>query len=119
MKRLQDLKMVKKLIFIAGIFLAGQIICGAFSVWGLYELSSRAQKIYQENLIPITKLGDMRSLNYRMISLVSGHIQAYDSATVTKTEEEIEASDKEMDDLLPKYEAIIVNESERKTFGQV
>ncbi len=118
MKRLQDLKMVKKLMFVASIFLAGQIICGAFSVWGLYELSDRTEKIYKENLIPVTKLGDLRSLNYKMIALNGAHIQAYDSAAITKTEEEIAAGDSEMEDLLLKYDAIIVNESERKTFDQ-
>jgi hypothetical protein len=93
--------MVKKLAVIATMFLAGQIVCGAFALWGLYELSLRAEKIYQKNLIPIAQLGDMRLLNYRMIALNGAHIQAYDSGAIKRAEEDIAAGDKQMDELIP------------------
>jgi hypothetical protein len=118
MKHIQNLTMVKKLAVIAAIFLAGQMICGAFALWGLYELSQRAEKIYQDNLLPIAQLGDMRALNYRMIALNMAHIQAYDSAAIKKAEEAIAEGDKEMDELTPKYEAVIVTDAERKTFDR-
>ncbi len=118
MKKLDNLRTVHKLIVIAGIFLVGQAVATIFSTWGLSELSQRAEALYRVNLLPVKELGELKALNYKMVAQIGFHIQAYDSAAVTKAEQDIEAIDKQIDDLLAKYVPIIVSDSERKTFEQ-
>lgn len=116
MKKLDNLKTVHKLIVIAGIFVVGQVIGAIFSTWGLSELSQRAEALYRVNLLPVKELGELKALNYKMVAQIGFHIQAFDSAAVTKAEKDIESIDNEIDDLLPRYVPIIVSDSERKTF---
>ncbi|MGZ8385052.1 MAG: MCP four helix bundle domain-containing protein [Nitrospira sp.] len=118
MKRLGNLKTVHKLIVIAGIFLAGQVVGTIFSTWRLSELSQRAEALYRVNLLPVKELGELKALNYKMVAQIGFHIQAFDSAAVAKAEKDIEAIDKDIDDLLAKYAPIIVSDSERKAFAQ-
>jgi methyl-accepting chemotaxis protein len=118
MKKLDNLKTVHKLIVIAGIFLAGQLVGTIFSTWGLSELSQRAEELYRVNLLPVKELGELKALNYKMVAQIGFHIQAYDSAAVAKAEKDVETVDKEIDELLAKYVPIIVSDSERKTFEQ-
>ena len=118
MKTLGNLKTVHKLIVIAGIFLAGQVVGTIFSTWGLSELSQRAEALYRVNLLPVKELGELKALNYNMVAQIGFHIQAFDNAAVTKAEKDIETIDKEIEDLLAQYVPIIVSDSERKTFEQ-
>ncbi|MGZ8404774.1 MAG: MCP four helix bundle domain-containing protein, partial [Nitrospira sp.] len=118
MKRLDNLKTVHKLIVIAGIFLAGQVVGTIFSTWGLSELSQRTEALYRVNLLPVKELGELKALNYKMVAQIGFHIQAFDSAAVAKAEKDIEAIDKDIDDLLAKYAPIIVSDSERTAFAQ-
>ncbi len=118
MKKLDNLKTVHKLIVIAGIFLAGQVVGTIFSTWGLSELSQRTEALYRVNLLPVKALGELKALNYKMVAQIGFHIQAYDSASVTKAEKDIETIDKEIDDLLAQYVPIIVSDVERRTFEQ-
>ncbi|MDH5195483.1 MAG: MCP four helix bundle domain-containing protein, partial [Nitrospira sp.] len=116
MKRFQNIKIVHKLIVIAAIFLAGQVVGMIASTLGLSDLSGRTEALYRVNLLPVKALGELKALNYKMVAQIGFHIQAYDSAGVTKAEKDIEAIDKEVDELLAQYVPIIVNDSERKAF---
>lgn len=118
LKKIQDLSMVKKLGVIAGMFMVMLMMCGALSVWGLHETSQRAETIYKVNLLPVRDLGDLRGLVYKMVGMISLHIQAYDSAAVTNAEEAITNTDKEMDDLMARYALRISAESDREIFEQ-
>ena len=115
-KRLDNLRTVHKLIVIAAIFLIGQIVGTIFSTWGLSQVSQRAEELYRVNLLPVKELGELKALNYRMVVEVAFHIQAHESAAVTKAEQEIAAIDKEIDDLSSRYVSIIVSDRERKMF---
>ncbi len=118
MRKLDNLKTVHKLIVIVAIFVVGQVVGTIFSTWGLSELSQRAEALYRVNLLPVKELGELKALNYKMVAQIGFHIQAFDSAAVTKAEKDIETIDKEIDDLLATYVPIIVSDLERKTFSQ-
>ena len=74
MKRLDNLKTVHKLIVIAGIFLAGQLVGTILSTWGLSELSQRTEALYRVNLLPVKELGELKALNYKMVAQIGFHI---------------------------------------------
>ena len=118
MRKLDNLKTVHKLIVIVAIFVVGQVVGTIFSTWGLSELSQRAEALYRVNLLPVKELGELKALNYKMVAQIGFHIQAFDSAAVTKAEKDIETIDKEIDDLLATYVPIIVSDLERKTFAK-
>ncbi len=117
--RYQNLSIRGKLICgfgLSGIVLA---IIGCMAFTGMNRLSGQSESIYKTSVIPITMLSELRSTMLRRSNAVLWHIMARDGAAMAEQENKIAEHDQAIDELMRKYESVIVTESERKLFEQL
>ena len=94
------------------------VMIGWLSFVGMNQLTAATEFIYKTNLIPTAILGNLRANMLHRSNAVVWHILANDAASMAAQEKRIAELDKQIEDLVAKYEPVIVTESEKKLFEQ-
>lgn len=119
MKQLRDLSLLTKL----GVGLAAMelllIGMGALSIHSIRQISERADKLYEEHVLPTQLLDDLRANSFKMQTAVAWHILTYGTAMMATQEQEIAALDKAFQELLKNYVPYISSPQEQALYEDI
>ena len=119
MKQLRDLSLLTKLAVGLAVMELMLIGMGALSIHSIRQINERADRLYEEHVLPTHLLDDLRANSFKMQTAVAWHILTYGTAMMVTQEHEIAALDKAFQELLKGYASYISSPQEQAFYEDI
>ena len=119
MKRFRDHSILTKLVVAFAVMELLLIGMGVLSIRSITQIQERTETLYQDHILPIHLLDDLRANSFKMQTAVAWHILTYGTAMMVTQEQEIAALDKAFQALLDGYAPYISSPQEQALYEDI
>ncbi|MBX3304895.1 MAG: PAS domain S-box protein [Nitrospira sp.] len=119
MKRFRDHSILTKLVVAFAVMELLLIGMGVLSICSITQIQERTETLYQDHILPIHLLDDLRANSFKMQTAVAWHILTYGTAMMVTQEQEIAALDKAFQALLDGYVPYISSPQEQALYEDI